>query len=462
MPEISEKTAAPAPTVRKIETDYLIVGAGAMGMAFADALFKEQPDLRFVFVDKRARPGGHWLDAYGYVGLHQPAAFYGLNSAKLGTGGADLASGPEIIAYFHRAMQRMVDSGRVEFIGKSEYMGDGRIESVLDRSQVTKVTARKRIVDGTFMDVQVPSTHPPRYDVAADVDLVPPNELPRLRQSWDNYTVVGSGKTGIDAILFLMDSGVPTDRIRWIMPSDAWLWDRTNLQPGLMTMELMREMEAIIEHRDVDAIFFALEKLGSVHRVDKSRNPTTWRCASVVPEEVDKIRRVRDIVRMGRVSAITADEIRLADGNLQAEPHTLYIDCTACGLSKRPPTPLFEPGKVTLQSVFMCQQVFSAAILGRIEAMNVGDSERNALVHIVPHPEHKRDMPKAFVNSLENMVKLNAAFPLWMRRARLNFMHHDTLPTYIKGALTAKKRVPHAIEALEDIQRKLAAETGNA
>ena len=53
-----------------LETDYLVVGAGAMGMAFADTILKEQPNSNITLVDQRPAPGGHWLDAYPYVRLH--------------------------------------------------------------------------------------------------------------------------------------------------------------------------------------------------------------------------------------------------------------------------------------------------------------------------------------------------------------------------------------------------------
>ena len=45
-----------------IETDYLVVGAGASGLAFADSLLAEA-DVDMVLVDRRDRPGGHWRDA---------------------------------------------------------------------------------------------------------------------------------------------------------------------------------------------------------------------------------------------------------------------------------------------------------------------------------------------------------------------------------------------------------------
>ncbi len=67
-----------------IEADYLIVGAGAAGMDFADSILAET-QATIVIADRRDRPGGHWNDAYPFVRLHQPASSYGLHSLPLGT-----------------------------------------------------------------------------------------------------------------------------------------------------------------------------------------------------------------------------------------------------------------------------------------------------------------------------------------------------------------------------------------
>lgn len=66
-----------------LEVDYLVVGAGAAGLAFTDALISES-DATVLMVDRRHSPGGHWNDAYPFVRLHQPSAFYGVNSRNLG------------------------------------------------------------------------------------------------------------------------------------------------------------------------------------------------------------------------------------------------------------------------------------------------------------------------------------------------------------------------------------------
>ena len=66
-----------------VDVDYLVVGAGATGMAFTDALI-DHADVRVALVDRRHGVGGHWLEAYPFVRLHQSSTFYGVASTVLG------------------------------------------------------------------------------------------------------------------------------------------------------------------------------------------------------------------------------------------------------------------------------------------------------------------------------------------------------------------------------------------
>src|SRR5687768_12937780 len=119
--------------MREIVTDYLVVGAGASGMAFVDALVAGS-GAKVVMVDRRHRPGGHWLDAYPFVRLHQPSPNYGVNSRALGhdridesgpnAGFYERATAAEICDYFNRVLHEdMLPSGRVRFFGMSDYRG---------------------------------------------------------------------------------------------------------------------------------------------------------------------------------------------------------------------------------------------------------------------------------------------------------------------------------------------------
>src|SRR5690348_2772551 len=220
--------------MRTIEADYLVVGAGAMGMAFIDTLVSET-DASVVVVDRHHAPGGHWTMAYPFVRLHQPSAFYGVNSSRLGSetidqlgwnqGLYELASAGEICAYYERIMRRdWLPTGRVNYFPMSEYLGqsrgEGRFRTLAGADHTVRVT--RRVVDATYMRVTVPAMRPPPYEVADVIQCVPPNDLPRLAAR-ERYVVVGAGKTGIDTCLWLLGHGVALDRLTWIMPRDSWL-----------------------------------------------------------------------------------------------------------------------------------------------------------------------------------------------------------------------------------------------
>ena len=52
-----------------LSADYLVVGSGAMGMAFTD-VFLSESDATVIMIDRHHQPGGHWNDAYPHVRLH--------------------------------------------------------------------------------------------------------------------------------------------------------------------------------------------------------------------------------------------------------------------------------------------------------------------------------------------------------------------------------------------------------
>src|SRR5271167_1629722 len=104
-----------------ISTDYLVIGAGASGLAFADALAAEA-DVEVTVIDRRGAPGGHWADAYPFVRLHTPSAYYGVNSLALGedridhvgenAGYYERATGHEVFEYFADAAGPLTETGR--------------------------------------------------------------------------------------------------------------------------------------------------------------------------------------------------------------------------------------------------------------------------------------------------------------------------------------------------------------
>ncbi len=427
-------------TVNEIATDYLVVGAGATAMAFVDTLLSES-DADIVMVDRRYRPGGHWNDAYPFVRLHQPSAFYGVNSRELSSWAKDtiglnagfygLASGSDVLSHFEQVMQeRFLPSGRVHWLPMSEYSAsaDGTHEvTSLTNGEDTRIVVRKKFVDGTHAQTAIPATHAPKYAVASAVTCIPPNRLPDIRRPYTAYTVIGSGKTGMDSCLWLLQHGVSPSRIRWIMPRDAWLLNRADMQPGAEDFEhsiaaTIGQFEAIAEATSLADLFAKLEARAVLMRIDKTVEPTTYRCAVVSPAELAELQRIKDIVRLGHVRAVAPTQIDLDQGSLPADPDTLYVDCSAGAIVQPPPVPIFDGDRINLLMVRWCQPLFSAALIAFVESHFHNQAEMNALCTVVPSPERPVDWLRMWAVTLSNTGRWrqHEALNAWLSQCRLN------------------------------------------
>jgi hypothetical protein len=424
----------------RIETDYLVVGSGAVGLAFADTLLTES-DARITIVDRHGKPGGHWNDAYAFVTLHQPSAFYGVNSMPLGSGLKDthglnaglyeLASGPEVCGYFDAVMrQRLLSSGRVDYYPMTDYRGEGRLVSLLSGEE-TRVEVRRKTVDATWFGTSVPSTHTPAFRVADGVRLVPPNALPHLAQSGgpvpERYVILGAGKTAMDAGLWLISAGVPADRITWVRPRESWLLNRLCTQPGEEFFHdsigaQARAFEAFATAPSADALFEQLEAAGNMLRIDPSVRPQMFHYATVSAGEVEVLRRINDVVRLGRVRAIEAGGLRFDAAFVPVGPGALYIDCTASAVTRRPAVPVFDGDRITLQMIRMPAPTFSAALAAWVE-VHIGDeARRNELCTPCPLPDTVADYPQTELANLRNQLVWSSEPELrrWIRDSRLD------------------------------------------
>ena len=87
----------------------------------------------------------------------------------------------------------------------------------------TTVRARRGVVDAGCLEASVPATRTPSFAAEPGVRLIPVNDLVRPTEPATGYTVIGGGKTAMDACSWLLDCGVPPEAIRRIRPRDAWL-----------------------------------------------------------------------------------------------------------------------------------------------------------------------------------------------------------------------------------------------
>ena len=412
-----------------IEADYVVIGAGAMGLAFTDEILT-QTDATVALIDNRGRPGGHWTDAYPFVRLHQPSSFYGVNSAELGSeridetgwnaGLAELASGAEVCAYFDQVMnRRFLPSGRVAYYPSTTW--DGKQAVSAPSARTFEVHAGRAIVDATWMKVSVPATHPPRFEVAPRVNIIPPNQLPQTPRPEGGYVIIGAGKTAFDAIVWLLGNFVDPAEITWIVPRDSWLLNRAYTQPG-EGFRIGDHLEIIAGASSPAEAFAGLEKGGYLLRVDPGVEATMYRCATISEAELAQLRRVENVVRQGRVRTITPTSLDLEGGKLTRSPDTVYVNCSADGLETRPVVPVFGENGITLQTLRGCQQVFSAALVGKIESLPISMDEKNALAGVIPHPDTERDYFTNTIDHIMNMVRWaeNPEIAGWLDASRLS------------------------------------------
>ena len=287
------------------------------------------------------------------------------------------------------------------------------LSSLLQEDLETRVKVQRKIVDGTAMLTKVPSTHPPNYTVEQGVTLIPINGLTGVGRPWRKYTVVGAGKTGLDALLYLLDQGVQPASLRWVVSNDCWYLNRDALgKDGGVGGP--KACQGVIEAKNLQEIYKNYEQLGLVMRVDPDLEPTKFRAGTVSDTEIAKIRTVRDILRKGRVQRITVDKIVFEDGEEEAaEPDTLYVDCSASGTSFRPLEPIFQGGKIVLQMVQLPQPTNSGGVIAGLELLSRDDVWKNNVVEPLDAPHELEDWFRAFVVSLRNFEKVRESLGFW-------------------------------------------------
>jgi hypothetical protein len=454
-----------------IEVDYLVVGAGAAGMAFTDEILTHS-DATVALVDRRHAPGGHWVDAYPYVRLHQPSAFYGVSSAPLGSDAIDaqglnagfyeLAGADEIRAYYeHVLTRRFLASGRVQYFPGCEYVGDGRFVSRLG-SESWQARVRRKVVDATYLEGNIPATSPPPFDVEPGVRLAQAGELTRIRDRPERYVILGAGKTALDACVWLLEHGVPANAITWVKPREAWWMNRKFQQPATLSPELFRgialQMEAMAAAKSADEILLRLEDDGVFLRVDRTVAPTMLRGAIISESELALLRRIENVVRMGRVRRITRTEIAMDGGSIPTDEQTLHVHCAASALATPPVRRIFEPGRIHVQGIgwgFICYQYATIAV---VEATAKTDEEKNELCQPIRYWNESIDYAKAFLATLTgNQVRSrHPALRAWAKSTRLNPTNvaavHLDHPTTVDARNAIRRLGPQVVANLTQIE----------
>lgn len=439
---------------RTLDADYLVVGAGAMGMAFADAVI-DHSDARVVMVDRRHGVGGHWLEAYPFVRLHQSSAFYGVPSTMLGGGKLqesgpeaglqERATQPEITAYYASALDRLVRTGRLEFFPNSDYLGDRTVVSRIsgDRFEVPQSC---RIVNAHYLAPSIPSEKPAPFEVGDGVRVLPVNDLARLDEAPSQYVVVGSGKTATDTCIWLLARGVDPDAICWVRPREPWMLNRARVQPDPaiflgLAADIMQSAAGASTH---DELFLRLEETDVMMRIDRSVMPTMARAPTLAKWELDQLRTLQNVVRRGHIKAVDRGTLHCADGSVRVADDALVVHCAADGLKHPPLVPVWRPDVITLQPVRPGFPSFGAAIAGFVEASRRSDEEKNRVCPPSNYGNTRADWARMFFRG---------------NRASMVFSAEPDIKAWLDGISLNPTRVPAgypASPALDDARERLA------
>jgi len=418
--------------LRMVEADYLVVGAGAMGMAFTDALIDHAPDARVALVDRRHGAGGHWLAAYPFVRLHQASCFYGVASTQLGDGQLQ-TTGPEaglseradqatICAYYADLLAARF-AGSVEFFGGCDHLGDRTFVSRIS-GQRYAVSPECRIVDARYLAPDIPAELPPKFAVGADARVIPVNDLVLLEEAPSQYVVVGSGKTATDAIVWLLSRGVDPDAVCWVRPREPWMLNRAVVQPdpAVFLGMVATMMEAASRVASLDALFLDLEDAGIMLRIDTALTPTMAKAPTLGTWELELLRSIENVVRLGHLVSVARGRLELSGGSVSIAPDAVVVNCAADGLKQPPLVPIWRPDGITLQPVRAGFPCFGAALAGYVEATRSSDEERNALCRPSPYPNSLSDWARMNVVGLQNAAVFGSAPDVaeWATRVAIN------------------------------------------
>jgi len=436
-----------------LDADYLVVGAGASGLAFTDSLV-DHSDAQVVIVDSRHAPGGHWLDAYPFVRLHQASVFYGVSSMELGDGSIqpdgpeaglhERASAPEICAYYARVTERLVRTGKVRFFPGCDYLGDGRFRSRVSGDDY-EVRGRRRVVNAHYLAPDIPATTPPPFAVSEPGGVVPVNQLVSIGRTPSQYVVVGSGKTATDACVWLLGNGVDPDRICWVRPRDPWMLNRAVVQPdpAVFTGMVADTVEAAAVASSLPDLFLRLEAAGVMLRIDRDVEPTMARTPTLAQWELDLLRSIENVVRLGHIRGVEPGAIELDGGRVPIARDAVVVHCAAAGLRDAPAVPIWGSEAITVQPIRSGFPCFGAALAGYVEATRSTDEEKNKLCPATPYPNSLAAWARMTVLGSRAASSFGAESDIheWAQRCLLN-------PARIPPAHRERPEVRSALERL--------------
>ena len=131
-------------------------------------------------------------------------------------------------------------------------------------------------------------------------------------------------------------------------------------------------------------------------RIDRSVTPTMAKAPTLGLWELDRLRSIEQVVRLGRVRVAQRGRLDLDEGSVDAGRRRAGRELCRRRLKNRPLVPIWGAETITLQPVRAGFPCFGAALAGYIEATRDDDDEKNRLCP-----------PSSYGNSLTEWARMN-------------------------------------------------------
>jgi hypothetical protein len=114
-------------------------------------------------------------------------------------------------------------------------------------------------------------------------------------------------------------------------------------------------------------------------RIDRSVTPTMAKIPTLAQWELDQLRTIDRVVRLGHLKQVEPGRLVLADGDVAIARDAVVVHCAASGLQYPPLVPIWGRAAITVQPIRLGFLCFGAALAGYVEAMLENDAEKNDL-----------------------------------------------------------------------------------
>jgi hypothetical protein len=189
------------------------------------------------------------------------------------------------------------------------------------------------------------------------------------------------GKNRHRRLHLAVDNGVDPGVIVWVRPRDPWMLNRAVVQPdpAVFLGTAADIMEAAAAATSPDHLFFLLEDTGVMLRIDRSVTPTMAKVPTLAQWELDWLRRIDRVVRLGHLVRVEPGQLVLTNGDVAIAGDAVVVHCAASGLRYPPLVPIWGGQAITLQPIRIGFACFGAALAGYVEATLEDDVEKNRL-----------------------------------------------------------------------------------